>query len=40
MIPIRRQNLDIKKPALEDIGEWLVTVPTTGPMPPLECGRK
>jgi NAD(P)H-dependent FMN reductase len=40
MIPVRRQNLDIKKPALEDIGEWLVTVPTTGPMPPLEYGRK
>jgi NAD(P)H-dependent FMN reductase len=40
MIPVRRQNLEVKLPALEAVGEWLVTVPTSGPMPPLNYGRK
>jgi NAD(P)H-dependent FMN reductase len=34
MIPARRQNLDIKLPMLEKIGEWLATKPTSGPWPP------
>ncbi len=29
MIPLRRQNLDIKLPILELIGTWLVTKPTS-----------
>jgi len=38
MIPIRRQNLDVKLPFLERVGAWLVTKPTSGPpliQPPL-----
>ena len=31
MIPLRRQNLPIKLPMLETIGEWLTTKPTSGP---------
>jgi NAD(P)H-dependent FMN reductase len=34
MIPVRRQNLEIKLPMLELIGKWLVTKPTSGPWPP------
>jgi len=35
MIPVRRQNLEIKLPMLELTGKWLVTKPTSGPfMPP------
>jgi NAD(P)H-dependent FMN reductase len=34
MIPIRRQNLEIKLPMLELTGKWLVTKPTSGPWPP------
>jgi len=34
MIPIRRQNLDVKLPMLEAVGRWLVTKPVSGPMPP------
>jgi multimeric flavodoxin WrbA len=34
MINVRRQNIDIKIPMLEMTGEWLATVPTSGPMPP------
>jgi multimeric flavodoxin WrbA len=30
MIPLRRQNLESKLPALEIIGKWLVTKPTSG----------
>ena len=37
MIPIRRQNLDMKLPLLECVGAWLATKPTSGPprIPPL-----
>ena len=35
MIPVRRQNLDIKLPMLEAVGRWLVTKPVSGPLPPL-----
>jgi multimeric flavodoxin WrbA len=31
MIPIRRQNLDMKLPVLEHVGTWLTTGPTSGP---------
>jgi multimeric flavodoxin WrbA len=31
MVPIRRQNLEVKLTALEIIGKWLVTKPTSGP---------
>ena len=31
MVPLRRQNLEAKLPALEIIGRWLVTRPTSGP---------
>jgi NAD(P)H-dependent FMN reductase len=34
MIPARRQNLDVKLPLLEKIGEWLASKPTSGPWPP------
>jgi NAD(P)H-dependent FMN reductase len=34
MIPARRQNLDIKLPVLNRIGEWLVSKPNSGPWPP------
>jgi len=35
MIPVRRQNIDIKLPMLEMTGKWLATKPTSGPfMPP------
>jgi multimeric flavodoxin WrbA len=34
MIPVRRQNLEMKMPYLERVGEWLVTKPTSGPWPP------
>jgi NAD(P)H-dependent FMN reductase len=34
MIPVRRQNLEIKLPMLELTGKWLVTKPTSGPWPP------
>ncbi len=35
MIPVRRQNLDIKLPMLELTGKWLASKPTSGPfMPP------
>jgi multimeric flavodoxin WrbA len=30
---VRRQNIDIKLPMLETVGEWLATKPTSGPMP-------
>lgn len=30
MVPLRRQNLEVKLPALENIGKWLVTRPTSG----------
>jgi len=30
MVPIRRQNLEVKLPALENIGKWLITKPTSG----------
>lgn len=30
MVPLRRQNLEVKLPALEIIGKWLVTKPTSG----------
>ena len=33
MIPARRQNLEIKLPMLELVGEWLVTKPISGPWP-------
>jgi len=37
MVPLRRQNLDVKLPVLELTGRWLVTRPTSGPplMPPV-----
>ena len=31
MIPVRRQNLEMKLPVLEHVGRWLVTKPTSGP---------
>lgn len=31
MIPIRRQNLEMKLPLLEHVGAWLATKPTSGP---------
>jgi multimeric flavodoxin WrbA len=34
MIPVRRQNIDIKIPMLEMVGKWLVTKPTSGVWPP------
>jgi NAD(P)H-dependent FMN reductase len=34
MIPARRQNLDVKLPLLEKIGEWLASKPTSGQWPP------
>jgi multimeric flavodoxin WrbA len=34
MVNVRRQNIDIKIPMLEMTGEWLATIPTSGPMPP------
>jgi NAD(P)H-dependent FMN reductase len=35
MIPVRRQNLEMKLPLLEKVGEWLATIPVSGPfMPP------
>ena len=34
IIPARRQNLGVKLPILELVGEWLVTKPTSGPWPP------
>ncbi|MGD1118467.1 MAG: flavodoxin family protein [Dehalococcoidales bacterium] len=34
MIPVRRQNIDIKVPMLEMVGKWLATKPTSGPWPP------
>jgi multimeric flavodoxin WrbA len=34
MIPVRRQNIDIKIPMLEMVGKWLVTRPTSGVWPP------
>jgi multimeric flavodoxin WrbA len=30
MIPVRRQNIDIKLPMLEIVGKWLTTRPTSG----------
>lgn len=30
MIPLRRQNLEAKLSALESVGKWLVTKPTSG----------
>jgi NAD(P)H-dependent FMN reductase len=33
MIPVRRQNLEIKLPHLERVGEWLTTKPVSGPPP-------
>jgi NAD(P)H-dependent FMN reductase len=33
MIPVRRQNLEMKLPHLERVGEWLVTRPVSGPPP-------
>jgi NAD(P)H-dependent FMN reductase len=33
MIPVRRQNLDMKLPHLERVGEWLTTKPVSGPPP-------
>ena len=30
MIPLRRQNLEVKLPALEIVGKWLVTKPKSG----------
>ena len=33
MIPIRRQNLEVKMPMLESVGKWLVTKPISGPWP-------
>lgn len=33
MIPVRRQNLEMKLPHLERVGEWLVTKPVSGPLP-------
>jgi NAD(P)H-dependent FMN reductase len=34
MIPIRRQNLEMKLTLLERVGEWLATKPTSGPLLP------
>ena len=34
MIPVRRQNIDVKVPMLEMVGKWLVTKPVSGPFPP------
>jgi len=34
MIPLRRQNFDVKLPMLELTGKWLTTKPTSGPWPP------
>jgi NAD(P)H-dependent FMN reductase len=34
MIPVRRQNIDIKLPMLEMTGKWLATKPTSGIWPP------
>jgi NAD(P)H-dependent FMN reductase len=34
MIPVRRQNIDIKLPMLELTGKWLITKPTSGPFIP------
>jgi NAD(P)H-dependent FMN reductase len=34
MIPVRRQNIEIKLPMLELTGKWLATKPTSGPFPP------
>jgi multimeric flavodoxin WrbA len=34
MIPARRQNLEMKLPYLERVGEWLTTRPTSGLWPP------
>ncbi len=34
MIPVRRQNIDIKLRMLEIIGKWLTTKPTSGPFIP------
>ncbi|MCX7912114.1 MAG: flavodoxin family protein [Dehalococcoidales bacterium] len=31
MIPVRRQNLEVKLPMLEAVGRWLVSKPTSGP---------
>jgi multimeric flavodoxin WrbA len=31
MIPVRRQNIDMKIPHLERVGEWLTTKPVSGP---------
>lgn len=31
MIPLRRQNFDMKLPHLEHVGAWLATKPTSGP---------
>jgi NAD(P)H-dependent FMN reductase len=33
MIPVRRQNLEMKRQYLETVGRWLLTKPATGPMP-------
>jgi hypothetical protein len=33
MIPVRRQNLEMKLPYLERVGEWLTTRPVSGPPP-------
>jgi NAD(P)H-dependent FMN reductase len=33
MIPVRRQNLEMKTPYLERVGEWLTTKPASGAMP-------
>jgi len=34
VILARRQNLEMKLPLLEKVGEWLATRPTSGPWPP------
>jgi multimeric flavodoxin WrbA len=34
MIPVRRQNLEMKMGYLERVGEWMVGKPTSGPWPP------
>jgi len=34
MIPVRRQNIDVKIPMLEMVGKWLATKPSSGPWPP------
>ena len=33
MIPVRRQNLEVKLPMLELVGKWLATKPISGPWP-------